>query len=145
MTCEQRMDHTFALWILVRNRGILGCPGGYLSWLSVWLLILAPIMTSGSWDWAPHWAAEEFSPCFYLSPPTHGWTLSRGVLLIAEFCLGRLWYGQGLECSSEPENMVTWFIHVLCSYVAWLDISHTPPAPPKKDHVKVILCPTLCY
>ena len=33
----------------------LGVPG-WLSWLSVWLLILAPVMIPGLWDWAPCWA-----------------------------------------------------------------------------------------
>ena len=36
-----------------RKQKIMGAPG-YLSWFSVWLLILAQVMIPGSWDRDPH-------------------------------------------------------------------------------------------
>ena len=37
---------------------IIGMPG-WLSWLSLWLLILVQVMTSEPWDWIPHWALHS--------------------------------------------------------------------------------------
>jgi len=48
---------------------ISGAPG-WLSWLSVRLLILVQVVISGSWDQAPHWVLCSMGVClrFCLSP-----------------------------------------------------------------------------
>ena len=58
--------------IYLRN-GIHGAPG-WLSLLGVWLLILAQVMISGSWDWALCWAPGSAGslleiPSLCLPPP----------------------------------------------------------------------------
>ena len=55
-----------------------------LSQLSLWLLILAQVVISGSWDQAPRWASHSFpsrgsacpSPSPFAPPPTHARSLS---------------------------------------------------------------------
>ena len=49
---------SYSTELVFKNKGkIKACPGapGGLSWLSLWLVLSAQVMTSGLWDWALHW------------------------------------------------------------------------------------------
>ena len=68
---------------------------GWLNPLNVWLLILAQVMTSGSWDWAPGQALhsvgslrEDFSPS--APPPACACALSLPVSKINKYILKKI-------------------------------------------------------
>ena len=69
---EKLLFRFWTKWRKGRKFPILWCPPEkvaagmprWLSQLSIWLLILAQVVTSGSWDWAPDGAPSSVESCF---------------------------------------------------------------------------------
>ena len=91
------------VYIVNLKRKRLGAPG-YLSQLSIRLLILAQVMISGSWDWAPCWALP--------------WAWSMLEILLPSFTLSPFFFPLGAGRGRGKAN-----IYLILFYVSSLDLN----------------------
>ena len=106
------MSHGGSGW---KDKQTAGAPG-WCSKLSIWLLISAQLMISGSWDWALHWALswaqsllKILSPSPSVPPLPHSWAHS----LFLSLCLSLL----------KKEKANCWRVRVedeMCSQTLYL-------------------------
>ena len=97
--CDWDFHHIFTF-----TKSTLGEPG-WLSLLSIWLLILAQVMILGSWDRTPHQVLCMGSAWDSLSPSST--TLPPYLLSLSQ--------KQKLEIPTEPWNLGSWLLIFISS------------------------------